>query len=180
MGYASDGDGVGQRGLDRIGSRRGRARALLAVGAVVSLGVGVGALGAGASSAAGPVAGAARTLNLSEKGRLHLTSHSGLTLNEQGTATGTIRGTIYIHLNVASSTHVTAEVNIYPSSGSLTGHGSAHYEVGGSYASFSGTLSISRGTGTYAHTHASNLRFTGSIKRVNDATTVEVSGPLSY
>jgi hypothetical protein len=155
---------------------------LLALGAAASLGaaVGVGAFGVGASSAAGPVAGAARTLSLHESGRLHLTSHSGLTLNEQGTATGTIKGTIYIHLDVASQTHVTAEVNIYPSGGSLTGHGSAHYEVGGSYASFSGTLSISRGTGTYAHAHASNLRFTGSIKRVNDATTVAVSGPLSY
>ncbi len=180
MGYASGGDGVVQ-GSDRA-SRRGRARALLAIGAVASLAgvVAVGAVGAGASSAAGPVAGAARTLSLHESGRLHLTSHSGLTLNEQGSATGTIRGTIYIHLDVASQTHVTAEVNIYPSGGSLSGHGSANYEVGGSYASFSGTLSISRGTGTYSHAHASNLRFTGSIKRVNDATTVEVSGPLSY
>jgi hypothetical protein len=168
--------------LDRV-SRRGRGRArALAIGTVASLGtlVGVGTLGAGASGADGPVAGAARTLNLHESGRLHLTSHSGLTLNEQGTATGEIKGPIYIHLDVASQTHVTAEVSIYPSGGSLTGHGSANYEVGGAYASFSGTLSISRGTGTYAHAHASNLRFTGSIKRVNDATTVEVSGPLSY
>ncbi len=168
--------------MDRV-SRRGRGRArALAIGTVASLGtlVGVGALGAGASSADGPVAVAARTLSLHESGRLHLTSHSGLTLNEQGTATGAIKGPIYIHLDVASQTHVTAEVSIYPSGGSLTGHGSANYEVGGAYASFSGTLSISRGTGTYAHAHASNLRFTGSIKRVNDATTVEVSGPLSY
>ena len=182
MGYASGGDGVVRElGREVLRRRRGRARAL-AIGAVASLGTfaAVGTLGAGGSSADGPVAGAARTLNLHESGRLHLTSHSGLMLNEQGTATGTIKGTIYIHLDVASQTHVTAEVNIYPSGGSLTGHGSANYEVGGSYASFSGTLSISRGTGTYAHAHASGLRFTGSIKRVNDATTVEVSGPLSY
>lgn len=161
---------------------RGRVHVLLASGAVASLGaiVGLGVLGAGASSAAGPVAGAARTQNLHEKGRLHLTSHSGLTLNLQGSTSGTINGTLYIHLDVASSTHVTAEVNIYPSGGSLSGHVSAAYEVGGAYASFAGTMKITRGTGTYAHAHASNLRFTGSIKRVNDATTVEVSGPLSY
>jgi hypothetical protein len=165
-----------------VSRARGRARALLAAGVVASLGalVGVGVLGAGASSAAGPVAGVARTLNLHESGRLRLTSHSGLTLNEQGTASGTIAGTIYIHLDVASPTHVTAEVNIYPSGGSLSGHGSASYNVGGTNASFTGTLSITHGSGTYAHAHASNLRFTGSIKRVNDATTVEVSGPLSY
>jgi hypothetical protein len=182
MGYGIDGH-TAVRGVD---SWRG-GRRLLAVGAMSSLGalVGMGVLAAGVSSAAhplgaGPIGSAARTLNLSEKGHLRLTSHSGLTLNEQGTASGTIHGTLYIHLDVASQTHVTAEVNIYPSGGSLTGHGSANYEVGGSYASFSGTLSISRGTGTYAHAHASHLRFTGSIKRVNDATTVEVSGPLSY
>ena len=152
------------------------------VAGVMSTGVltGVAGLGVASSSAAGSRAVAARTLSLNETGHLHRTSSSGLKLNEQGSASGTIKGTIYIHLDVVSPNRVTAEVNIYPSGGSLTGHGSANYEVGGSYASFSGTLSISRGTGTYAHAHASNLRFTGSIKRVNDATTVEVSGPLSY
>jgi hypothetical protein len=183
MRCASGGDGVG-RGSVLTGLRqtRGRVRALLATGTVASLGavVGLGVLGAGASSAAGPVAGAARTVNLRDSGRLHLTSHSGLTLNLQGSASGNIEGTIYIHLDVASSTHVTAQVNIYPSGGSLSGNVSAAYEVGGSYASFTGTMKITRGTGTYAHAHASDLRFTGSIKRVNDATTVEVSGPLSY
>jgi hypothetical protein len=160
-----------------------RARALLTAGAMTSLGtvVAMGVLGAGASSAAGPVVGsAARTLNLSESAHLHLTGHSGLKLNEQGSASGSIRGTIYIHLNVSSQNRVTAEVSIYPSGGSLTGYGSASYRVDGANALFSGTLSITRGTGTYAHAHASGLRFTGTIKRVNDATTVEVSGRLSY
>ncbi len=140
----------------------------------------VAVFGAGAASAAGPVAVAARTVNLNEHGSLHLTSKHEFKLNEQGSASGTIRGTIYIHLNLSSPSRVTAEVNIYPSGGSLSGAGSASYRVAGSYASFSGSLSITRGTGTYAHAHASGLSFTGKVQRRNDAVTVQLSGSLSY
>ncbi len=57
-------------------------------------------LALGAGGASGATAHGARTLVLSESGRLHLTSHHGFHLNEQGTASGTIRGSIYIHLYV--------------------------------------------------------------------------------
>jgi hypothetical protein len=155
---------------------------VLAVSAIAIVGVvaAFAALGAGAAGAGSPEATAARTLNLNESGSLHMTSKHGFTLNEQGSASGTIRGTIYIHLNLSSPTRVTAEVNIYPSGGSLTGSGSASYRVVGSYASFSGTLSISRGTGTYAHARASGLSFTGTVQRRGDAVAVRLSGPLSY
>ncbi len=132
-----------------------------------------------AGGASGATAHAARTISLNESGNLHLTSHHGFHLNEQGTASGTIRGTIYIHLDVTSTNHVTAEVNIYPSNGSLTGKGTANYRSEGGRATFSGTLSISRGTGSYSGAHASGLSFSGTIQRSNDATTVRVSGPLS-
>jgi|ERR1035438_5870741 hypothetical protein len=154
-------------------------------GAVASFGVVacVAVLAVAASSAVGsigsPPALAARTISLNESGQLHLTSHHGFHLNEQGTASGTIRGSIYIHLDVSSTNRVTAEVSIYPSNGSLTGYGSADYRSDGGQANFSGTLSISRGTGSYSHAHASGLRFSGTIQRSNDATTVRVSGPLS-
>jgi hypothetical protein len=122
---------------------------------------------------------AARTVNLAEYARLHRTSSGGVHLNEQGTTSGTIGGTIYIHMRV-SSNHVTAEVNIYPRGGSLTATGSATYHVNGGYAPFSGTMTVQRGTGTYAHARSSALRFTGSIKRSNDAVTAQLSGRLSY
>lgn len=136
------------------------------------------ALALGAGSASGATAVAARTIALNETGRLHLTSHHGFKLNEQGTASGTIRGSIYIHLNVTSTKRVTAQVSIYPRNGSLTGYGTASYRSNGGQATFSGTLSISRGTGSYAHAHASSLRFSGTIQRSNDATTVRLSGNL--
>ncbi len=162
-------------------SAQGRSprRMLLAAGLSGGLLAAVGVFGAGGASA-GPVkAHAAKTVNLNESGSLRLTSSHGLMLNEKGTASGTIKGAIYIHLNVSSTNRVTAEVSIYPSGGSLTGHGSANYRVVGSTATFSGTLAITRGTGHYAHAHATGLRFTGTIARKTDAVTVHVSGRLS-
>jgi len=154
-------------------------------GALTSFGViaCVAVLGVLASSAVGsigsPPARAARTISLNESGHLHRTSSSGLKLNEQGSASGTIHGTIYIHLNVVSPSRVTAEVNIYPSGGSLTGSSSASYRVNGGTASFSGKMSIKRGTGTYSHAHGSGLSFSGTIQRLSGSVTVHLSGNMT-
>jgi hypothetical protein len=160
---------------------RGRSprRMLVASGLAAGLLAAVAVFGASGASARPAKAVAARTVNLNESGNLRLTSHHGLTLNEQGTASGTIKGSIYIHLNVSSTNRVTAEVSIYPKGGSLTGNGSANYSVTGANATFSGTLNITRGTGSYSHARASGLRFTGTIARRTDAVTVHVSGRLS-
>jgi hypothetical protein len=143
------------------------------------LSAGFALLAMSASSAAAPVASSARTINLNETGRLRLTSHHGFTLNEVGTASGTIDGTIYLHLNIVSTNHVTAEVNIYPRGGSITGKASANYRVSGGTATFSGTMYIARGSGRYRHAHGSGLGFTGSIRRSNDAVTVHLTGRMS-
>jgi len=136
--------------------------------------------GVAAPSTSAQTARAAHTISLNESGRLHLTSHHGFTLNEQGSASGTISGTIYIHLTISSTNHVSAEVNIYPSGGSLTGSASAAYRVQGATASFNGTMNITRGSGRYSHARGSGLSFTGTIQRSNDAVSVRVSGRFSY
>jgi hypothetical protein len=118
----------------------------------------------------------ARVLSLNESGSLHLTSKHGFTLNEQGPAAGTVRGTIYVHLTIVSSRRVTAELSIYPSGGSITAQGSATYRKEATNARFSGSISIERGSGSYAHAHGSNLSFSGTIQRSNDAVTVHVAG----
>jgi hypothetical protein len=135
------------------------------------------ALFAGAADAGPPVtAHSARTLTLKESARLRLTSKHGVTLTEMGAASGTIPGTIYIHLHFVSSSRVIAEVSIYPRGGSLSGSGSASYRVQGAFAAFSGTLAVTRGTGSYGHAHASSLRFLGIIARHTDAVAVQLSG----
>jgi hypothetical protein len=127
-----------------------------------------------------PSAHVARTVSLNETGHLHLTSKHNYTLNEQGTASGTAPGSIYVHLTAVSTSRVTAEINIYPHGGSLTGTGTASYHRMGSTAGFSGSMSIVRGTGSYAHAHGSGLSFSGTIaESSNDAIAVHVSGRVS-
>jgi hypothetical protein len=135
-----------------------------------------GTLALSASQARAAVASSARVLSLNENGSLHLTSKNGFTLNEQGLASGTVRGRIYVHLSIVSSSRVTAELNIYPSGGSITAHGSASYHKERTNARFSGSMSIERGTGSYAHAQGSGLSFSGTIQRSNDAVTVHVAG----
>jgi hypothetical protein len=147
--------------------------------ATVALWCGV-ALVPAPTSASTVAARAARTITLNETGHLHLTSKHNFTLNEQGVASGTAAGTIYVHLTAVSNTRVTAEVNIYPHGGSLSGSGSGSYRRSGTTAEFSGSMSIDRGTGSYAHVHGSGLSFSGTIaESAADAITVHVSGRVS-
>jgi hypothetical protein len=133
----------------------------------------------GGARLAGAPARAAGTISLNESGNLHLTSKRGFTLNEQGPASGTVSGTIYVHLQIVSSSHVTAEVSISPRGGSISGNATASYHRGSTMASFSGSLSISRGTGSYHNAHGSGLSFSGTIQKSNDAIAVRVSGRVS-
>jgi hypothetical protein len=164
----------------RNDSRRTRSlTSLPAVAATVLLAASWWATGTqalSASQARAAVASSARVLSLNENGSLHLTSKHGFTLNERGLASGTVKGTIYVHLSIVSSSRVTAELNIYPSGGSITAHGSASYRKERTNARFSGSMSIERGTGSYAHARGSGLSFSGAIQRSNDAVTVHVAG----
>ncbi len=163
----------------RKNSRRAhRCTRLLAVAVAIPLAASwaSGALARSTSQARAAVANGARTLSLNENGSLHLTSKDGFTLNEQGLASGTVKGTIYVHLSIVSSSRVTAELNIYPSGGSITAQGSASYHREHTSARFSGSISIERGTGSYAHARGSGLSFSGTIQRSNDAVTVHVAG----
>jgi hypothetical protein len=136
-------------------------------------------LHSGVSEAAVPVARVAKTFSLNEHGSLHATSKHNFTLNERGSAAGTITGTIYVHMTIVSTTRVNAEVSIYPRGGSITGYGTASYHRGNETATFSGSATIERGTGSYANAHGSGLSFSGTIARSNDAITVRLSGTVS-
>ncbi len=155
------------------GSRSLTAGGLLAVASAI-------ALAAGAGGAAGSTAGTARTITLNDSGQLHKTGSHGFYLNEAGQATGTIGGALYLHLHILGvADHVTAEVSIYPRGSSISGSASAGYHVNGATASFSGTMSVTRGTGGYANAHGSGLSFSGTIQRKTDTVTVHVNGRLS-
>ncbi len=150
-----------------------------AIGCTAAIAALAGAACALARDSAEPAALSARAIALNESAKLHLTSRHGFTLNEQGSASGSIPGTMYVHLTIVSTTRVVAEVNFYPRGGSITGQASASYRRGSSTASFSGTISLSRGTGSYAHARGSGLSFSGTIRRSDEAIAVQVHGTAS-
>ncbi|HEY2141752.1 MAG TPA: hypothetical protein VGG98_06805 [Solirubrobacteraceae bacterium] len=153
----------------------------LAIGAAVSFGALTAALTLAPTMSRGADSRAfvTRSFSLNESGHLHLTSKHGFTLDERGSASGTVQGAIYVHMTVVSTDRVTAEVNIYPRGGSISGTGTASYVKGSTMASFSGSLSIGRGTGSYNRVHGSSLSFSGTIRRSDDAVTVRVRGTVS-
>ncbi|HTC61161.1 MAG TPA: hypothetical protein VK691_13755 [Solirubrobacteraceae bacterium] len=150
--------------------------AALALGAVAT----AAAFGTAGAGAAGPHATAARTLDLNDSASLHKQNSHGLEVKEAGTAKGTLGGPLYLQLVLHGTRSVTAQVQVYPKGGSISGDANASYHVAGATASFSGTMTITKGSGTYAKAKASALSFSGTIQRSNDAVTVHVSGPISY
>ncbi|HEY1688548.1 MAG TPA: hypothetical protein VGF95_06745 [Solirubrobacteraceae bacterium] len=123
---------------------------------------------------------ATHTTTLSEVGHLHLLSRHNFTLTEQGSAAGTIAGTLYVRMVAVSSSRVTAEVQIGTRRGTIAASGSGSYRRTDGTASFSGSLSIDSGSGDYADVHGSGLHFSGTIDEAHhDAITVRVSGTVS-
>lgn len=157
-----------------------RLRATIAALAIFALAL-AAAVGTGAAGAAGPSAKAAATLNLSDNANLSLNNHKGVELKESGTAHGNLPGKIYIQLKVASQKSVTAKIQVYPSGGSVSASASANYRVvTSSSASFSGTLTITGGSGRYSKAKGSRLSFSGAIHRPSDSVSVHVGGKMSY
>ena len=158
---------------------RSFARRSLAVGGTLAAAAGTLALAVGATGASGSTAHAARTVSLNDTGNMHKTAKHGFNLYESGSASGSISGSISLHLDVISTNKVTAELTVYPRGGSLTGKASGSYRNNGGTASFSGTLSIIHGTGSYSGAHGSGISFSGTIQRSNDSMTVRVNGKFS-
>ena len=134
-----------------------------------------------ATPAASPHPAAARTarmLNVDDTGHLHLLNASGSILQEEGPASGTLKGNVRVRLVVRAT--VTASFTIAPSAGgSIGGYGSATLHSALRYASFGGSLTVDHGTGRYAHAHGSG-RLYGVIDRRTHALTVQTVGQLDY
>jgi hypothetical protein len=147
------------------------ASALAAAGALALSGGAVGALGSTAHTAG--------TTTLNDSANLRETSHKGFNLYEGGHASGTIPGSVSLHLDVISTNRVSAQITVNANGGSMSGTATGAYRSNGGTASFSGSLSITHGTGKYSHAHGSGLSFSGTIQRSSGAVSVRVNGKLS-
>ncbi len=158
---------------------RSLARRTLAVGGALAAAAGALALAVGVAGASGSTAHAARTVSLNDTSSLHKTSKKGFNLYESGNASGSVSGAVSLHLDVINTSRFTAELTVHPRGSSISGKATGSYRTNGGTASFSGTLSIDSGSGSYSGAHGSGISFSGTIQRSNDAVTVHVNGKFS-
>jgi hypothetical protein len=123
------------------------------------------------------IAHAAHALKASDTARLHYVSASGSLLLEEGAASGTIPGSMRVHLNVGAT--LSGNFTIYTSGGSIKGHGEATPHGSGVYESFAGSLVASGGSGRYTHAHG-RANLYGTFNRDTYALTIQTTGTLSY
>jgi len=120
---------------------------------------------------------AAHVLKATDTAHLHYVSSSGSLLLDEGKATGTLPGSMRAHLDLGTT--FTGTFTIYASGGSIQGRGSATPHGSGTYESFAGTLTVTGGTGRYAHAHGHGGLY-GTFDRDTYALVIKTTGSLTY
>ena len=157
-----------------IGRRRGVA--LIGTG-ILALAMAAGASG---SASGRPAARAARVLSVRDEGRLHFTKSSGEVIIDEGHASGSFPGWIRARFLYNGEPTVTAHFTISGAGGSISARGSGRLSSPTSPSpSFHGTMSVTGGTGRYAHVHGSGELY-GVYYRRSYALTVQAIGKLPY
>lgn len=122
---------------------------------------------------------AARLLTVTDAAHLTLVSANGNTLVEKGSASGTMPGTVEVSLTLSGHT-ATSTFTIRTRGGTISGRGVGKLKTGvGGYDSFGGSVTVVRGSGRFRRAHGTAGLY-GSIYRVTDALSVQVTGKLSY
>jgi len=132
------------------------------------------------SAAARARATSASSQYVRDEGRLHLVKSSGSLLIDEGSASGTIPGRVKVSFVYNGNPSVSAKITIYGHAGSIDAHGSGRLSSPNSPApSFSGTLTISGGSGRYSRSTGSGHMY-GVFYRRSYAMTVQTEGTLRY
>ena len=129
------------------------------------------ALGAGASLASGA------ELHASDAAKLHYVGAVGEQVYETGSASGTLPGSMHVHMIFAST--FSGSFAIYTRGGTIDGEGRARPHGEGVYESFAGTLVVTGGTGRYRRAHGTAHLY-GTFDRENYALTIQTAGTLRF
>jgi hypothetical protein len=119
-------------------------------------------------------------LNVRDEGRLHYIKSSGSVIIDEGRATGTFPGWVKVRFTYDGEPTVRASFTISGSSGSISARGTARLSRPTSPSpSFHGTMTITGGSGRYAHVHGGGQLF-GVYYRRSYGLTVQAIGKLPY
>jgi hypothetical protein len=152
---------------------RARGRLLGAALATAAL-IGPGTLSAAAQASR---ATAAARMQVSDTAHLHFVRRERPMLFEQGSASGTLPGSMRASLHLGTS--FSASFTISTRRGSLRGHATATPHGSGRYQSFAGSIMVSGGSGRYAHAHGHAALY-GVFDLRTYALTVQTTGTVSY
>jgi hypothetical protein len=164
--------------MRRVVARRRLTCAGLSLAAILAGTVGAATQTAEATRAAHGVARiASHTLNATDTARLHYVNSSGAELFEEGSASGSLPGKMRLHGEVGPT--LSASFTVYVHGGTIDGRGTAKAHGTGRYESFAGSLTVTGGTGRYAHAHG-HAGLYGVFDRQTYALTVQTTGRLLY
>jgi hypothetical protein len=124
-----------------------------------------------------PAAHTARALKATDTAKLRYVSASGSLLLEEGKATGTLPGKMRASVNVGAT--ISGSFTIDTKGGTIKGHGEATPHGAGVYESFAGSITVTGGSGRYAHAHGHTGLY-GTFDRNTYALTIQTTGTFSY
>ena len=152
-----------------------RATALIVCAATLAL----DAAGAPATGlATDPSHVAARTLRVTDTARMHRVNCSCDEILEEGQAKGAVPGSVRAYVTVGAPIIFRFTIT-QRGVGTLTGQGSGKPKGNPAEPSFSGSMTVTRGTGRYRHAHGTG-GFYGTINRSTYAAVIQTTGTLSY
>jgi hypothetical protein len=152
-----------------------RRTTLLGCGAVLVLATSAPPATSAASASRGR---AARILRVTDTAHMHRVRCSCSEILEEGRAKGSLPGAVRAYVTVGAPIAFRFTITV-PGVGSLSGQGSGKPKGNPEEPSFSGTMTVTRGTGRYRHAHGTGGLY-GTINRASYAAVMQTTGTLSY
>jgi hypothetical protein len=119
-----------------------------------------------------------RSVALQESAAMKVTVNDGKVHEAEGSVTGTVSGRVHLRMTVEDASRITAEFSTKGSGGGLTGTVAASYTVSGSILRFTGTSTITGGTGPYASAHGRGVQIEGVMNRLKATMSVKLAGTI--
>lgn len=120
----------------------------------------------------------ARTVTVSSSGILKFTQTHGSLIEADGSISGTLAGSLSVHISFNSNSRMTATFSGSLHGGELSGRASGEYYPSGSTTIYNGSATVSNGNGSYAHARAVGIYVSGTVNRSRRIVTIRLSGHL--